>query len=190
MERSTKRRWSSAVGSIGNEIFRTVRAHGQIFQPQADTFRGSFIPGNSVENSDCRARRLLIGERRARISRVCTGEDYEPDGDRKSTRITRGWIEPRGTTEVSIWPLYDNTTAGNFRILIHKGRVMGKNGNPSVISVIDSFDSSWLWMRDCLYLYALHPCADHHPTQTYIQSVFNVARVRSLNDNCSFQGLS
>jgi len=84
----------------------------------------------TVENSDRQTCRLLIG-----------GYD-----DAVVFRVREN--PPRAHAredEVSIWPPYDNMTAGNFRIPIH-GRSNGKNGNPSVISVMDSFDSTLVCM--------------------------------------------
>lgn len=79
---------------------------------------------------DCQTRRLLIG-----------GDD-----DAAIFRVRR---IREGEGEVSIWPSYDNTTADNFRIPIH-GQSNGKNGNPSVISVMDSFDSTSICVRAIL----------------------------------------
>lgn len=107
------------------------------------TFWGRFYPtlvAFAAENADRQTRRLLIGGYDgAAVFRV-----------RESPRRAHA-----REGEISIWPSYDNT-AGNFRIPIH-GWSNGKNGNPSVISVMDSFDSALV----CVPV-LMHQRAPHH----------------------------
>lgn len=123
--RKTRMRFRPVVTAISFRVYIYV----EIFQTAVEcTFPRQFYPAlvaPAVENSDVTARHVgyWLAVRRGDISRA------ENHGGRE------------GEGEVSIWPSYDNTTADNFRIPIH-GQSNGKNGNPSVISVMDSFDST------------------------------------------------
>lgn len=96
------------VRPAGKGIFRTVQSRWADILTASGYIPGQFHSGNSVENSDCRARRLLIGERRARISRyvcvcVCVCAPSKTINRTKMEKARRGVnIDPRGARHTSI----------------------------------------------------------------------------------------